>query len=81
MTHIHVIIQKQVGVDENDNHILETVDGYHIDTLESIEGAEDYLVYPVTPHHGFAGVALDDVYRYRFPTEADYEPFASQADE
>lgn len=78
MTHIHVNIQKQIGIDENDDPIFETVDGYHIDSLEPIDGAGDCLIYPATPYHGFAGVPLEDVYRYKFDDEAHFHEFVPE---
>ena len=78
MTHIRTYPTVVTGADEDGFPIIEAVDGVHIDTLESIEGAEEYLVHPETPQHGFPGVALDKVYRYKFPDEEAYKPFAPE---
>lgn len=81
MTQVTVTITTQVGVDEDDNPILEVVDGYHVDSLAPIEGADDFLTTPATPQHGFLGVPLGDVYRYKFNDEAHYHEFVPQVDD
>ena len=40
--------------------------GWHVDSLQQIEGADSYLITPGSPSHGFAGVPDSEVYRYRF---------------
>lgn len=76
--HIRTYPTTQTGVDAEGNPIIEAVDGVHIDTLEAIEGADAFLVTPATPQHGFAGVPLDQVFRYKFPNEEAYKPFAPE---
>lgn len=75
MIHVRTYPTVVTGVDEDGFPIVEAVDGVHIDTLEAIEGADEYMVHPETPQHGFAGVALDKVYRYKFPDEEAYKSF------
>ena len=75
MIHIRTYPTVVTGADEDGFPIIEAVDGVHIDTLEAIDGAEEYIVHPETPQHSFAGVALDKVHRYKFSDEEAYKPF------
>ncbi|WP_396180154.1 hypothetical protein [Flavobacterium sp.] len=46
--------------------------GWHVDSLQPIEGADSYLVTPASPSHGFAGVPDLEVYRYRFDSQEQF---------
>ena len=45
------------------------LEGWHVDSIQQILGAEAFLTKPATPRHVFAGVSNEDVYRYRFESE------------
>jgi hypothetical protein len=46
--------------------------GWHVDSLQPIEGADSHLVMPASPSHGFAGVPDSEVYRYRFDNQEQF---------
>lgn len=50
--------------------------GWHVDSLQPIEGAEDYLITPATPNHFFSGVEIS--YRYRFDNEIQANQFIGE---
>jgi hypothetical protein len=50
--------------------------GWHVDSLQPIEGADSYRITPGSPSHGFAGVPDSDVYRYRFDNQEQFHVFA-----
>ena len=46
--------------------------GFHVNTTESIEGADEYLVSPTVPRVVYAGV---ETFFYAFPDEATFRTF------
>lgn len=45
------------------------LDGWHVNTLQPIVDAEQYLVAPNTPKFGVLGVPNNEVYHYRFESQ------------
>jgi hypothetical protein len=54
-------------------------DGWHVDSLQRIVGAEQFLVTPSSPAHGFAGVPDPDVFRYKFDSKEQFESLLAAA--
>ena len=48
------------------------LDGYHVNTTEAIEGADEYRVSPTVPRVVYAGV---ETFFYAFPDEATFRVF------
>ena len=46
--------------------------GYHVNTTEAIDGADEYLVTPTIPRVKFAGV---ETFFYAFPDEATFRTY------
>ena len=46
--------------------------GFHVNTTEAIEGADEYLVTPTVPRVVYAGV---ETFFYAFPDEATFRTF------
>lgn len=64
--------------DETDpeNPILQP--GWHVNSIEPIPGAEDFLVFPVQPKREFLGV--NDCHRYRFESKEQFEQYFPNAE-
>ena len=62
-------------VDSEGNPILAPLDGFHVNTLEAIEGADDYIVTPNPHSRVFSGVPIEQHLFYRFVDEAQYREF------
>lgn len=65
-----------IGVVQKDGQVYE---GYHVNSLTMIDGADDHLVYPESPTRVFAG--NDDFYCYRFKDEKQFRSFVPVIDE
>ena len=63
-------------VDSEENPILAPLEGYHVNTLEPIEGADTHLVTPNPHSRVFSGVPIENHFFYRFVDEAQYREFA-----
>ena len=48
---------------------------YHVNALEPIEGADDYIVTPNPHSRVFSGVPIEQHLFYRFVDEAQYREF------
>ena len=48
------------------------LEGYHVNTTEAIEGADEYLVSPTVPRVVYAGV---ETFFYSFPDEATFRTY------
>ena len=48
------------------------LEGFHVNTTEAIEGADDYRVSPTVPRVVYAGV---ETFFYSFPDEAAFRTF------
>ena len=48
------------------------LEGFHVNTTEAIEGADEYLVSPTVPRVVYAGV---ETFFYAFPDEATFRTF------
>ena len=48
------------------------LEGYHVNTTEAIEGADDYRVSPTVPRVVYAGV---ETFFYCFPDEATFRTY------
>lgn len=53
--------------------------GWHVDSLQPITGAEEFLITVSTPRHGFAGVPDSDVLRYKFDSKEQFESLLAEA--
>ena len=62
-------------VDGEGNAILAPLEGYHVNALEAIEGADDYIVTPNPHSRVFSGVPIEQHLFYRFVDEAQYRQF------
>jgi hypothetical protein len=62
-------------VDGEGNPILAPLDGFHVNTLEAIEGADDYIVTPNPHSRVFSGVPIEQHLFYRFESEEQYREF------
>ena len=60
---------------EGDEPTFVALEGWHVDSLEPLEGAEPFLVTPTTASHGFAGVPDSQVYRYKFENKYQAKNF------
>lgn len=55
---------------------------FHVNTLEPIEGADDYIVTPLPNlSRKYAGIAPEQHYFYRFDDEATYREFVPKQNE
>jgi hypothetical protein len=45
------------------------LEGWHVNTLQPIDGAEEFLITVNSPSHGFFGVPDNQVYHYRFESK------------
>jgi hypothetical protein len=61
--------------DSEGNAILAPLDGFHVNTLEAIDGADDYIVTPNPHSRVFSGVPIEQHLFYRFVDEAQYREF------
>lgn len=52
--------------------IMETIEGFHVNSTHPIEGADEYIVTPTIPRVVFAGV---ETIFYSFPDEATFRTF------
>lgn len=66
--------------DEEGNVITEptVIEGFHVNTLGEIEGADDYIVTPNSPKRKFSG--RDDAIYYAFPDEETFRGFVPLED-
>ena len=48
------------------------LEGYHVNTTEAIEGADEYRVSPTVPRVVYAGV---ETFFYAFPDEATFRTY------
>ena len=72
---------KTPAVLDDDGNVIEPAvmePGVHINALEPIEGADDYLVTPDHPTRRYAPPA-ETIY-YRFPDEASFRQFVPEPD-
>lgn len=51
------------------------LEGWHVNTLQSIDGAEAFLITVNSPRHGFFGVPDENVYHYRFDSREQAHTF------
>lgn len=65
----------QIGViyDETDQENPLAIDGWHVDSLEPIEGAEAFLIDPSQPRHQFAGV--EHCFKYKFDSKEQADEY------
>lgn len=61
------IVQIGLIYDTSDPENPVLLDGWHVDSLQPIKGAEAFLINPSNPKHGFAGV--DFCYKYKFSSK------------
>ncbi len=59
--------------DETDPKNPVKLEGWHVDSLEAIPGADDFLIKPDSPKHGFLGV--ESCFKYRFYNKAHAQLF------
>ncbi len=69
-------IVKTVVTDDPEVFETETLEGYHVNSTEEIEGAEDYLIPTPTelvdgekvprPYNLFFGISAEDTFFYKF---------------
>lgn len=59
----------RVGVDEDDNPIMEAVAGFHVNTTTQIASWSQWLITPVTPCRLFWG---NTTVCYKFDDEAQF---------
>ena len=52
--------------------VMETIEGFHVNTTEAIEGADEYRVSPTVPRVVYAGV---ETFFYLFPDEDTFRTF------
>lgn len=76
MIDILATITHVTGYDENDEPVIEKLDGFHVNSTVEIDGWADYRVIPETPERVFGGV---DTYFYCFADKAAFEAAADAA--
>ena len=56
-----------------------TLQGYHVNTTEAIEGADEFIVTPSPARRVFAPpVAFEDTFFYRFNDESHFRTFVPE---
>jgi hypothetical protein len=78
---IGVIYTDTGKVDSDGNPILAPLGGFHVNTLEPIEGADAHLVTPNPHSRVFSGVPIEQHLFYRFVDEAQYKGFTKEVKE
>jgi hypothetical protein len=51
------------------------LEGWHVNTLQPIDGAEEFLIVVNSPSHGFFGVPNESVYHYKFSSKEQAQMF------
>ena len=72
------IITRIIDNSDPDNPVTETLQGYHVNALSPIDGADDYLVTPEHPTRRYAPPA--ETIFYRFPDEQTFREFVPEPD-
>jgi hypothetical protein len=67
--------------DSEGNPIFASLEGFHVNTLEPIEGADAHLVTPNPHSRVFAGIPIENHIFYRFLDEAQYREFLKEVKE
>lgn len=49
--------------------------GWHVNTLQPILGAEEYLIVPLNPKFGVLGVPNNLVYHYKFESQSQADSY------
>jgi hypothetical protein len=68
--------------DENGETVYTYQDNrYHVNTLEPIEGADDFIISPNPHSRVFSGVPIENHIFYRFADEAQYRGLTKEVKE
>jgi hypothetical protein len=76
------VIYTDTGEQDSDgNAILAPLEGFHVNTLEPIEGADEFIISPNPHSRVFSGVPIEQHIFYRFVDEAQYRGFTKEVKE
>lgn len=72
-------INKTIVTDDPEIYEVETLEGYHVNSTEAIEGAEDYLIEtPSKPYNLPFGISAQDTFFYKFTDKEECDSILNE---